>query len=458
MKYAWLARFTGAALGLAATTAHADLYGALEAAEAQDYPRAFELYREIAELGRLEGQENLASMYVNGEGVKRDNVLGLAWAKIAAENGSTNVRNIIDQLTPHVTPNASARIDAVLAKFGAAALQSTLLPEKGSPADSNPCKLTHPANPDAFYPQTGVDKSIGANLVVDFEVQPDGRAHTARIVQSTTPVLFDEAARAVVMHSGFSPPRIAGVAAPCAMRIKIKFLPRPGNPVPDAIEDKLPATKERAEAGDPQSQFVYALVRLKYSELNTPGEPVLPWAVKAAQAGITDAQFFVGTHALYGMEARKDEAKGVAWLRLAAKAGHPLAQVELANYLVTRRGDSAAEREAVDLLERTVKTGYYAAKYSLATLLATSPTESIRDPKRALELMEAVISIGRYDPVPHQVVAAAKAALGEFEAAVRSQKLALLRARKLDWDVAPLEARLRNYEEKKAWTGNLLEK
>jgi hypothetical protein len=59
--------------------ARADLYSAAEAAEAKDFARAFELYRELAELGHAESQEMIAAMYVNGEGVKRDNVLGYAW-------------------------------------------------------------------------------------------------------------------------------------------------------------------------------------------------------------------------------------------------------------------------------------------------------------------------------------------------------------------------------------------
>ena len=63
---------------------HADLYTAMLPHEKKDFERAIELYRELAELGRPEAQENLAVMYVNGEGVKRDNVLGYAWASHCA--------------------------------------------------------------------------------------------------------------------------------------------------------------------------------------------------------------------------------------------------------------------------------------------------------------------------------------------------------------------------------------
>ena len=47
-------------------------------------------------------------MYVNGEGVKRDNVLGYAWAAIAKESGGgAAAAGILAQLEPHL--NAAAR-------------------------------------------------------------------------------------------------------------------------------------------------------------------------------------------------------------------------------------------------------------------------------------------------------------------------------------------------------------
>ena len=103
-------------------TCRADWYAAAEAAQKQDYARAFALYREIAELGHADAQENLAVMYVNGEGVKRDNVLGYAWAAIALENGGGEAaKGIVTQLEPHLNPAARARIAEVQAQFGKAA-------------------------------------------------------------------------------------------------------------------------------------------------------------------------------------------------------------------------------------------------------------------------------------------------------------------------------------------------
>src|SRR5262245_21958637 len=89
-----------------AAPVRADVYDACRAYGQKDFPRAFEKFRELAELGQVESQEFLVDMYVRGEGTERNNVLAYAWAKIAKENGSKNAHLVIDQLEPHLTPKA----------------------------------------------------------------------------------------------------------------------------------------------------------------------------------------------------------------------------------------------------------------------------------------------------------------------------------------------------------------
>ena len=86
-------------------------------------------------------------MYVTGEGVKRDNVLGYGWAVIARENGGgDDMQSIISQIEPHLTDYARKRVADLQAQFGNAALQKSLLPvlpepgsKQGSKADPNDC-------------------------------------------------------------------------------------------------------------------------------------------------------------------------------------------------------------------------------------------------------------------------------------------------------------------------------
>jgi TPR repeat protein len=239
--------------------------------------------------------------------------------------------------------------------------------------------------------------------------------------------------------------------------ISVKFNSRNGATMKsDLLDVELPATRAKAEAGDPQAQYVYAQVLLNFSEVNTADDPIYPWLLKAAQGGVAGAQYAVGVVTLAGTMVEREPDKAVIWLEKSAAAGHPEAQVLLANYLVTSRTDAASRSQAASLLEAAVKSNYLAAKYPLAALLATAPEASMRDPQRALQLIDDVLPIVKRDPVPHEVRAAAVAWIGDFDEAVKYQKTALSRAKRLGWDVSPLEARLAVYQAKKPWTGNLI--
>src|SRR5689334_15261802 len=207
--------------------AHADLAGAQKAYAAKDFESAFQQYLEIATLGNLSAQENLAAMYVDGEGVKRDNVLGYAWAVIARENGgSAAMQNIIDQLQPHLDDKSRARVKAVTDQYGKAALQERLLPAPRDPKAPQPvdtCRFSKPANPDDSYPAEAVKEGISGSVFVEVTVGADGRAHHPIVLYSVPEKVLDNAARVNGFANVFAPPRKNGVVVPCTIRYKVKY-------------------------------------------------------------------------------------------------------------------------------------------------------------------------------------------------------------------------------------------
>ena len=114
-------------------------------------------------------------MYVNGEGVKRDNVLGYAWAAIAKEGGGGEAAaGIIAQLEPHLNAAARSRVAEVQARFGKAALQERLLPKPYDPAAKSKrvCTVRVPANPDAFYPRDAKRQGISGSVSSKRRLRP----------------------------------------------------------------------------------------------------------------------------------------------------------------------------------------------------------------------------------------------------------------------------------------------
>jgi uncharacterized protein len=446
---------------LLSPVARADLYAAESASQAKDYGRAFELFRELAELGHAGAQENLAVMYVNGEGVKRDNVLGYAWAVLAKEGGGGEAASgIIAQLDPNMNAATRVRVAELQSQFGKAALQERLLPKTYAQGvvGKRRCAMRSVADPLAFYPADARRRGTSGTVLVEAKVAPDGRARNVRAIYSVPAGVFDEAGRRVALSSGYTPPVENGVTLTCTIRFKVNFSIREGGgAIASAEQQKILAeAKTKAEAGDPASQLTYGLILEMRAGMSAENDRPIDWFVKAAQAGVPTAQYLLGRHLLVaadgGLEA--DDSKAMTWLQLAANAGQADAQTLLANRLLTTNYVAAAGK-AQDLLDKAAASGHRDGSFYLAGLLATGPDAARRDPRRALELLEQVKGELDFDPSFHEIRAAANAMLGDFEEAQRDQKSALQRAKKLGWDTRDQETRLASYEAAKTWEGNL---
>jgi len=455
----WYALLIGAIL--APMPACADLYAAEVAADKQDFPRAFELFRELAELGHPRAQENLAVMYVNGEGVKRDNVLGYAWAAIALENGGGEAaKGIVAQLDPHMNASARKRVADLQAQYGKAALQERLLPKPFVPGTSvaNPCRMRSVANPANYYPVEAKLKKISGTVLVEATVAPDGRARDPRVWYSVPAGTFDEAGRILALNNQYWPPRVNGVDVPCVVRFKVRFNMAGAADGGTAEQKRILAdARARAESGDPRAQLMYGMLLEFRTDMNVEQEDPISWFVKAAQGGLPSAQYLVGMHALSraGQGTEPDDRKGLFWLQLAADAGQAEAQAALANYLLRNEPDAGAYDKATLLLEKSAGSGNRDGRFHLAALLATAPDDARRDPQRAMDLLAQIAGEVDFDPFFFEIRAAAQAMLGKFTEAQVDQKNALAKARKFGWNPKAAQARLANYAASKPWTGNL---
>jgi TPR repeat protein len=442
--------------GLASSLAHADLYTANAAFQAKDLPRAFELYRELAELGHAGSQETLAIMYVQGEGVKRDNILGYAWAALALEQRpSEAAQGIYEQINPHMTESARKTAEELRAKFGKDALKKSILGMEKVPYASKKvwCWLKVPANADEFFPPGAAEKGISGFAIIDARVFSDGRDHDPRPARLIPAQPFDGAAMLVSMNNLFTPQFENGKAVPCTVRFKVAFKAKPDR-TPKKVEHDLNALKMKAVAGDPDSQLVYGLL-LQNADGPPSGEP-LDWFIKAAQAGNSFAQYLVGSEQLNSYMFEANEANGIFWLDKAARAGDYDAQLELANYYLRDASNAGNVRKAVELLGRAVEANRPEAPFYLSALLASSPDAEVRNPKRALEIFGKDQGVYELNPIAWEIRAAAHANAGEFDEATGLEKRAIRLAKALDWNTVPMEARLAAYQGKKSWTGDLL--
>jgi TonB family protein len=323
-------------------------------------------------------------------------------------------------------------------------------------ADRDPVRPSKPFVPD--YPVEAENKGVQGEAYVEFVVAPDGHPRIPRILYAIPSGYFEAAARESVLRSVYLPARING--QPVSTSVSMMYVFRvPGESIGDyqGLERKVHDTELKAQGGDPQAQMLYGMMIAGLPQLNRTYDQALPWFLKAAQAGAPYAQYQVGTGLLAGRGCQCDTGKGEIWLQKAAQADQSDAQVSLAEYLLKGEPDHESVAGAVVWLERAAKQNNKAAKLLLSAVLAASPVPDVRDPSRALLLMDGIEHEYRIDPSYWEIRAAANASRGDFKAAVKAQSKAVSEATHLGWDLAQLQRRQSLYESGQAWSGNLLQ-
>ena len=434
--------------------ARADLFTAQLAYHKGDYERAFKDYRELAELGQPVAQYNLAIMYAKGQGVRQSELNAYAWATLAVEGDYGPARALAEKLRPELAPGSEKIAEDIRAPFSRAALDARLMPKVEDDADARTsCRMLKVA--DSTYPPDAERNGVQGNVFVELVVMPDGSTRNPRILYAVPPGVFEPAVRTMVLHLRYKPRAPRTKPAHCQVMYRFEVRHHSAADYPD-LQKFVGVTHQKAEAGDTDAEFVYGMLLAGLPQLGHTRSDALPWFLKAAQGGSRNAQYVVGSSLLFGMGCHCEENKGEVWLRQAAVADQSNAQVTLAAYALRGTPDAANTKLAAVWLERAAVSGDHDGMYYLSALLAATPLEQMRDPKRALSLLEKVRADMSSDPTMFEIRAAAQAASGAFEDAVGNERRAIATATKLNWDLAPLNERLASYESRQAWYGDLL--
>ncbi len=439
-------------------TAWADLYAAQIAYKKSDFVSAFKQFKELAELGQPRAQYDLAVLYARGEGVERSATYAHAWASLSVKNGMVEAEKWVAELEPQISP-MSLKISAeIQAKYSQAALDKSLMPRflKGREYEN-----TDPVRPSNHYmpayPDLARRAGIQGEVYVEFVVPPDGHPRMPRILYAVPTGSFEETVRDSVLRSLYLPARRNGQPVTTTVSMLYNFQMR-GVSIEEYgdLKNRVRATELKAEAGDVSAQMLYGMMLAGLPQLKQSADKAMPWFLKAAQAGAPYAQYQIGTRLLNGQGCQCDAVKGEIWLQKAAQSDQPDAQVTLAEYLLKGNPDHEAIKGAIVWLERAAKQDSKSGKLLLAAVLAANPAVEFRDPKRALTLTENLEREHRNDPSLWEIRAAANASQGDYKAAAKQQSRAIDQARRLGWDMEPLEKRQALYVAQQAWSGNLL--
>jgi hypothetical protein len=438
---------------LLSVPARADLATAQTAYQKGDYPLAFHDYRELAELGQPLAQLNVAIMYSRGEGARQSDIYAYAWATLAAESGEARGQVLADRLRPLLAAGSEKIASDIAAPYRRSELDARLMPRVEEESANAACN--HAKFPRIDYPAGPGSRGVQGNVLAEFTVMPDGRARRPRIVYSLPVGVFEPTVRSAVLHLIY--PARPTTAGPAHCRLMFRFVAQGQDATSyRELQTFVSKTRTEAESGDVAAEFLYGMMLAGLPQLRHSVKDALPWFLKAAQSGARAAQYEVGESLLLGIGCQCETNKGEVWLRRAAEADQADAQVTLAQYALRGTPDDAGSRIAKTWLERAAASGSHDGKLYLAGLLAASPLAEVRDPPRALALLDEVRRDLGEDPTEYEIRAAAQAASGNYAAAVTSERKALSMAKVLGWDASPLEERLARYQGGQPWYGNLL--
>lgn len=144
-------------------------------------------------------------------------------------------------------------------------------------------------------------------------------------------------------------------------------------------------------------------------------------ALPEPEAGDLQGQFELASQ----YRERNDWIKAMQWFSVCANAGHKPCIRELGYAYLQGSGVDADPYLGLQLLQNSLDTEDPTMLNDLAWFMATSKIPTLRDPAKAMELMELLQSEHELDAMTADTLAAVHAASGNFQQAAQIQKKAL---------------------------------
>ena len=239
----------------------------------------------------------------------------------------------------------------------------------------------------------------------------------------------------------------AAAAGDDGARLAIAFMVRDGEFGEADAQGAAARFRVLADEGNAVAQSALAHILLGDAGVEVDYEQAFSLYSAAAEAGERSAYAGLAFLFRHGFGTQASAEREEHWLRRAADAGHADSQYRLGR-LVHARGeeDEGVVAEALGWLDSAADRGVFEAAHVAAWIYATTRHDALRDPHRALALAESAV-LRRRDADTLDTLAAAKAAQGDFEGAVATQRLAL----SLAAADAELLAHLEAYQGGRAW-------
>lgn len=437
--------------GFSLQYAHADFTAALSHYNDKQYDIAMTEFRRSAVLGHKPSQFNIGVMYFRGEGVKQDFIESYAWLAISATDGNAARVQIRDTVMSKMDEQQK---DAAIDRMSTLATEIAEEERKLEPVylSEAQCQFHLKIIPKSIMGRE--PPSLGGNgYTTDIEFSVD-KLGFIRDYSLTVPLNKDSNRE---IYDWFKYVRYEPVLVNekpievTSASLRYRFLSGRTFKDQDAINKYVDELRAKAKTGNSADMYNFAYIGSLVKELNIDKQEANRWFLNAAQAGNLRAQYEIGKALFRGDACQRDTGKALRWLTLAAEENSPDAQYFLGMSLLNTDDSPQSKQLAIDWLRKAADGHLEKAIARLAWILATDKDEAIRNPSKALTLAKEI-----FDNYPdllrsNETMAAALAANGMYDEAVKAQLRAIKEARTIQYPLTDPTARLNAYKNKTPW-------
>ncbi len=431
-----------------------------------DFEKAYQAYKELAEIGNVQAQLNIGAMYARGEYVEKNFVEAYAWVSLAhaAEPGDTSQKfktAIEKALTAEKKEKAEERFLILKKQYSQEAIERNLLPSEVVQFNEGfvEAKLKVRNQPD--YPPVMAQEGGTGIVDIQFIVDEDGTTRHHSILSATNKH-FKRAALKALKRDQFEPATVNGKPVKeFGRRMRYSFLMHGDKADMKRVASLVEPLKEAALSGGGWEKFKYAytldMVQSYGSGLKGFDDDALDsrnrWFVKSAQDGFSVAKYELGRIITYGQQCGADSKKGFYWLEKAAQENVTDAQLMLGMELINGVRYQKDEKSGLAWVKKAADGGLNHAQLTYAWILAVHKNEKIRDAQKALDYVKKIELKEYQDKLTYyETLAAVYAALGQYNKGMQAHEKAMEEIEKYDLPHEKLDRIKRALIGKKAYT------
>ncbi len=428
--------------------------------QGKNFERAHKQFTELASLGNKDAQYLLGVMYLNGDGIKSDIYKAFAWMSLAASKGDKDYKKSVDtfanKLDSERLEKARSILDELQKTYGDETIEQKMHPvlTKSTQGEFQQLKLKYKA--PTYYPKRAQKTGVAAgSVLLEYNVGPDGRTKHHRVISSTSKFFREEALRSVKAYQ-YHPATINGKPVETYLVVNNFTFEIEGFEADSkALHKKSMEMKKLALKGSSVDRYKYAqwtgaLKRFMTPEHRKDLGNSNEWYTLSAIDGLPNAQFRIGRNMLYGEQCEADSDKSFFWLQLAAENGFAEAQTLLGLERYKGVRFDRDRKMGVAWLEKAAAQNHTPAMVELALIYAMSDDAGIRDPQKALAIIDSIPQKMEDRLTYYESLAAVYSINQEYEKAEKSQKRLLKEAKKHRLPTEVFERNLNLIKNKKA--------